>query len=119
MASLSPDPAFDLADWQPKHYVELQPMTGNGRRPTPGAPFDEYVNPAAPTELLTEQDFIGVETAAKIVDLHTKVIRRAIDDGELTAYKLRSRIRIRRTDFDAWIEANRVQPSIHEIEPWQ
>jgi excisionase family DNA binding protein len=76
-----------------------------------------YVDPAAPTELLTEQDFIDVKTAAEIVRLHTKVIRRAIDAGELTAYKLRTRIR--RTDFDAWIEANRVQPSIHDIEPWQ
>jgi excisionase family DNA binding protein len=119
MASLSTDPAFDLAaDWQPKHYVALQPMAANRRKPAPAGRVDGYINPAAPTELLTKQEFIGVETAAKIVDLHTKVIRRAIDDGELTAYKLGSRIRIRRVDFDAWIEANRVVPyPVPEIDP--
>jgi hypothetical protein len=56
MASLSTDPAFDLAaDWQPKHYVALQPMAANRRKPAPAGRVDGYINPAAPTELLTEQ----------------------------------------------------------------
>jgi excisionase family DNA binding protein len=38
-----------------------------------------------------------------------KVVRRAIDAGELPAFKVRTRLRIRHSDFDAWIEGNRVQ----------
>jgi excisionase family DNA binding protein len=55
-------------------------------------------------------EYIDVKDAGKIVRLHPKVIRRAIDDGELPAYKLRSKIRIRRSDLDAWIESCKVQP---------
>jgi excisionase family DNA binding protein len=119
MGIAASDAWLESSDWQPRQYVDLQPVRVNGRKPLPDGLVHGYVDPAAPAELLTEQDFIDVKTAAGIVGLHTKVIRRAIDAGELTAYKLRTRIRIRRTDFDASIDANRVEPSIHDIEPWQ
>jgi excisionase family DNA binding protein len=52
------------------------------------------------------------------VNLSRKVIYRAIDDRELPAYKLRGQIRIRRSDFDAWIEARRVPGyPVPDLEP--
>ena len=64
-------------------------------------------------------EFLSAKQAAEIIGLHEKVIRRAIDDGELPASKVRSRIKIRRADLEKWIETNRVQPSVHDIEPWR
>jgi excisionase family DNA binding protein len=62
--------------------------------------------------------FMTVDEVANTVALHPKVVRRAIDAGELKAFKLRSRIRIKRSDFNAWLEANRVEPyPIPELEP--
>ena len=63
-------------------------------------------------------NFLTVYEVANTVALHPKVVRRAIDAGELRAVKLRSRIRIRPGDFEAWVEANRVEPyPIPELEP--
>jgi excisionase family DNA binding protein len=62
--------------------------------------------------------FLTVNQVAESVALHPKVVRRAIDAGELRAFKLRSRIRVRESDFAAWIEASRVEPyPIPELEP--
>ena len=64
-----------------------------------------------------EPEFLALRDAAGLLGMHWKVLRRAIEDGELRAYKLRSRVRIRRSDLDQWIESNRVrvEPSIHDI----
>jgi excisionase family DNA binding protein len=62
--------------------------------------------------------FLTVQQVANTVGLHHKVVRRAIDAGELRAFKLRRRVRIKRTDFEAWVEANRVEPyPIPELQP--
>lgn len=47
--------------------------------------------------------------------LNPKTIERAILRGELRAYKPAGKVRIRRTDLDAWIEASIIEPSIHDI----
>jgi excisionase family DNA binding protein len=118
MTTTTHDAWLESDEWQPKQYVELQAVAVNGRKALPEGLGQGYVDPATPSELLREQDFIDVKTAAGIVGLHPKVVRRAIDARELPAYKLRTRIRIRRTDFDAWIEANRVQPyPVPKIDP--
>jgi excisionase family DNA binding protein len=62
-----------------------------------------------------EPEFLALRDAAGLLGMHWKVLRRAIEDGELRAYKLRSRVRIRRSDLDQWIESNRVEPSVHDI----
>ncbi|MHB8696047.1 MAG: helix-turn-helix domain-containing protein [Solirubrobacteraceae bacterium] len=59
--------------------------------------------PAAET-LMTIRD---VANACKLSET---AVRRAVYDGELQAVKLRSRLRITRQDFDAWITAQR-QPA--------
>jgi excisionase family DNA binding protein len=65
-----------------------------------------------------QNEFMTVAEIAGMVKLHEKVIRRAYESGELRAYKPRGRIRIRRSDVEAWIEANQVQPyPVQELEP--
>ena len=58
----------------------------------------------------SETDYVALREAAVILGIHWKVLRRAIDRGELPAFKICSRIRIRRTDLDVWLESCRVRP---------
>lgn len=62
--------------------------------------------------------FMTPEEIASEVNLHRKVIYRVIREGQLPATRLRRRLRIRRSDYEAWLEANRVEPyPVPEIEP--
>jgi excisionase family DNA binding protein len=58
---------------------------------------------AAPAQLR----LLSVREIATTCQLSEKAVRRAIDDGELTAVKLRSRLRVTPQDFEAWITAQR------------
>jgi excisionase family DNA binding protein len=58
----------------------------------------------------SQRDFLTPRQIADMTSLHVAVVRRAIERGELPAYKLCSRLRVSREDFDAWLEANRVAP---------
>jgi excisionase family DNA binding protein len=49
------------------------------------------------------------------VSLSEKTIERLIQRGELRASKLAGKIRIRCEDLFAWINANTIEPSVHEI----
>jgi excisionase family DNA binding protein len=51
-----------------------------------------------------------IREVAEACRLSETAIRRAIYEGELQAVKLRSRLRITRTDFDAWIASQRRKP---------
>lgn len=62
-------------------------------------------------------EYLTVKEVGDLVHLHEKVIRRAIEAGELPAAKIRSRVRIRRADVDAWLAANTVEPSPHDLVP--
>ena len=56
-----------------------------------------------------------IKDVAAACKLSETAVRRAISDGELPAVKLRSRLRIMRTDFDGWIASQRQFPlSIQE-----
>ena len=57
-----------------------------------------------------ESEFLTAQEVAEITNLHVAVVRRAIDRGDLRAYKLCSRLRIRREDYNDWIERNTVAP---------
>lgn len=50
---------------------------------------------------------LSIKQVADACQLSEKAVRRAIDDGELPAVKLRSRLRVVPQDFEAWISANR------------
>jgi excisionase family DNA binding protein len=50
---------------------------------------------------------LTVKEVAVACQLSEKAVRRAIDDGELIAIKLRSRLRVTPDDFHAWIVSQR------------
>lgn len=50
---------------------------------------------------------LSIKELANACRLSEKAIRRAIDDGELPAVKLRSRLRITPQDLEAWIASGR------------
>jgi excisionase family DNA binding protein len=50
---------------------------------------------------------LSVTEIATACRLSEKAVRRAIDDGELLAVKLRSRLRVTPQDFEKWISASR------------
>jgi excisionase family DNA binding protein len=56
--------------------------------------------PTAAPQLMTIKQIAGA------CQLSEKAVRRAIDAGELTAVKLRSRLRVTPQDFDAWIRSS-------------
>jgi hypothetical protein len=64
-------------EWTPRQYVDVSGEDGT-RRLGKGLDFD--------CRGPEESEFIDPKGASTIVDLHVKVIRRAIDDGELIAY---------------------------------
>jgi excisionase family DNA binding protein len=69
-------------------------------------------------ETRASSSFMTVKEIANDIHLHEKVIRRAIEAGELPATKVRERIRVRRSDYQAWLEANKVEPyPVPELEP--
>ncbi len=52
---------------------------------------------------------LSIKEIAGACQLSEKAVRRAIDDGELPAVKLRSRLRVTPQDFEAWITTQRRQ----------
>jgi excisionase family DNA binding protein len=61
------------------------------------------------------REFLDKQEAGAIVGLNPKTIERAILRGDLRAYKPAGKVRIRRSDLDAWIDAAAVRPSVHDI----
>lgn len=58
-----------------------------------------------------------VQDVADACQLSDTAVRRAIYAGELQAVKLRSRLRITRTDYDGWIASQRQAPHHHAPTP--
>jgi len=55
-----------------------------------------------------EAEWMGVEEAARLLDLHPKTIYQLIRDGKLPA--VRFPVRIRRQDLDGLLERCRIKP---------
>jgi excisionase family DNA binding protein len=55
------------------------------------------------------ESLLSPEDVARRCGLSRRAVYRAIERGELPASRLCSRLRIRPTDLDAWIAANRVE----------
>lgn len=60
-------------------------------------------------------EYLDKKEAAAIVGLNPKTIERFILRGELRAYKPAGKVRIKRSDLDAWVAASVIAPSIHDI----
>jgi excisionase family DNA binding protein len=65
-------------------------------------------NPRSSNESRVNHALLSVDQAAALVGLKHLAIRRAIQRGELPAYRICSRIRIRHADLGRWVQANRV-----------
>ena len=52
---------------------------------------------------------LSIKEIASACQLSEKAVRRAIDDGELPAVKLRSRLRVTPQDFEAWVAGRQRQ----------
>jgi excisionase family DNA binding protein len=55
---------------------------------------------------------LTVQAVAEQCGLSGKAIYRAIDRGELKAFRLCSRLRVRRDDMESWIEGARIEPDL-------
>jgi excisionase family DNA binding protein len=69
---------------------------------------------AAASAPLASETLMTIKDVAAACKLSETAVRRAVFDGELQAVKLRSRLRITRQDFDAWITAQR-QPAARAL----
>lgn len=87
--------------------VALLSDVGHVQRKSPETMLDDLTGRLRPAEA---ERFLTPRDVAEITGLHVAVVRRAIERGELRAFKLCSRLRIRRQDFDAWVEQNVVAP---------
>jgi excisionase family DNA binding protein len=73
--------------------------------PAVRVPLSASERRAAPARLR----LLSVREIADACQLSEKAVRGAIDDGELVAVKLRSRLRVTPQDFEAWIASRRQQ----------
>lgn len=51
---------------------------------------------------------------AELCGLSYRSVLRAIEDGELRAFRLRGRLRVDNEDYVAWLEGARVTPTWHD-----
>lgn len=100
-------------DWDPGEHaiIDLDAMFSSGYGSSPAAAKE------AKDAMYPAGEFLSPQDVSEIVGLHTRVIHRAVNEGEIEAYKLRGKIRIRRSDFEAWLAAHKVEPySLPEFE---
>lgn len=58
---------------------------------------------------LLDDEFLTVAEVAEILKLNPQTVRNWIDRGELPALRIGRRVRIRRAEFDRFIEQGRIQ----------
>ena len=66
-------------------------------------------------DYLTKAEFLSKQQAGEIVGLNAKTVEREIQRGNLRAFKLASRVRIKRSDLDEWVARSALYPSVHDI----
>jgi excisionase family DNA binding protein len=66
---------------------------------------------AAQADHVPVDGMLTVEDVARLTQLSVCTIRAAVRAGELTATKLRGRIRVKPDDLQAWIDACRITPA--------
>jgi excisionase family DNA binding protein len=108
-AALDPE-----GEWQvPGHLlVEPPPLRGD-----PGSAAYGVANQRAEAGVSSEacSEYLTKAEVAQTLKVATKTVERAILRGEIPAFKFMQRVRICRDDLEAWIESNRVEPSVHDI----
>ena len=62
--------------------------------------------------------WMGTQEAARYIGVTPRTLYRFINDGAVPAYKMGRVIRLRRSDLDAFLEANRIAPgSLEHLTP--
>ena len=72
---------------------------------------------AAPPVRREAPILIRVEEAARLADLGRSTVHKLVAAGELPCVRIGRAVRIRRTDLERWIEANRREPENVSQEP--
>jgi excisionase family DNA binding protein len=109
-----------LADWEREQALDaLLTQSPPTRESLQGAAVSVDV-PAPATRSIVHDGFgsrqlLTVAEVGQVAGLSTNAVYRAIASGELRASKLRGRLRVLRSDVDAWIDAARVPAS--RLEP--
>jgi excisionase family DNA binding protein len=88
--------------YQPAMSTPLTSWTGG-----PTSSLSLTVGPTPAESGADDWHLLSIKEVANACRLSEKAIRRAIDEGELPAVKLRSRLRIAPHDFEAWIASGR------------
>jgi excisionase family DNA binding protein len=57
-----------------------------------------------------DEEFLTVAELAAILKLNQQTVRNWIDEGSLPAFRVGRRVRIRRSDFDRFVEAGSTVP---------
>jgi len=52
---------------------------------------------------------LSVENVARLTGLSRRTVYRAVEAGELVAYRLRGRVLVSEDSYQAWLDTNRVQ----------
>jgi excisionase family DNA binding protein len=66
----------------------------------------------------SDEHLLSAADVARICGLSRKAVYRAIERGELKAFRLCSRLRIDPDAVDAWLEANLVRQRERAVSPW-
>jgi excisionase family DNA binding protein len=69
--------------------------------------------------MLADQEFLTVAEVAAILKLNQQTVRNWIDAGALPALHVGRRVRIRRSDFEEFLEQGRTQKAQAEQSPAQ
>ena len=70
-------------------------------------------------QTFSPSEWMTVAEVARLTRFSVWVVYRAIRSGELTAYKLHGRLRIRRSDVETWFADRRVEPAARAGAPRQ
>lgn len=63
-----------------------------------------------PSSAVSDVRWLGTTEAAEQLGVVPRTLYRMIDEGQIPAYKMGRVIRIKASDLDAYLEANRVEP---------
>ena len=59
----------------------------------------------------SDDEFLTVAEIAQILKLNQQTVRNWIENGTLPALRVGRRVRVRRSDFDAFVEGGRTAPA--------
>jgi excisionase family DNA binding protein len=62
-----------------------------------------------------ETQFLDITETAKYLNCHKDTIRRMVNNREITAYRVKSKILLRISDIEQYLESNKITPFSEQI----